>query len=388
MGFTYIKVSLANSADLARWESIELLVDSGALFTSIPRGILERLGIRPIMRRKLRVYGGGIVERDLGNAIIEYKDSRAGATIIFGEPEDAPILGATSLESLGYQLDPVTGELKPIELLMLHISKMEPIKVVVHGALGRMGREVLNALCQDPGLEPVGAVEREVSKDSLPLPDGSKSIPFSANLGLILEQCQPQVLVDFTIAEATRKAVPIAVKHKINLVIGTTGLLPDDLAQIDKLTLERELGAIVAPNFALGAVVMVHLAKVAARFFDYAEIIELHHEGKADAPSGTALSTVRAMLDSRDKPFIHPLTQKETLPGTRGGELGGVALHSVRLPGLVAHQEVIFGAQGQTLSLRHDATSRECYIPGILLAIKKVIGLKGLTYGLDALLGL
>ncbi len=264
----------------------------------------------------------------------------------------------------------------------------QPIKVVVHGALGRMGREVINALCHDNQLKLVGAVEREVSKNYLPLPDGSGSIPFSSDLELLIRQCYPDVLVDFTIAEATMLAVRTATKHKVNLVIGTTGLSSGDLAEIGRLAITDEVGVVVAPNFALGAVVMTHLAKVAAKFFDYAEIVEMHHEQKVDAPSGTALSTARAMVEARGKPFLYPEVQKETLGGTRGGELEGIALHSMRLPGLLAHQEVILGAAGQTLKIRHDTISRECYMPGVILAVKRVGELKGLVYGLDKLLGL
>ncbi len=264
----------------------------------------------------------------------------------------------------------------------------QPVKVVVHGALGRVGREVLNALCHDPQLEPVGAVEREVSKEYLPLPDGSGDIPFSSNLEALLQQCHPEVLVDFSVAEATMPAVRTAAKHKVNLVIGTTGLTAEDLQEIDQLATDNKVGAVVAPNFALGAVVMVHFAKIAAKLFDYAEIIEMHHEQKADSPSGTALSTAKAMSESRGKPFLHSTIQKETLSSTRGGQVEGIALHSVRLPGLMAHQEVILGAPGQTLTIRHDTINRECYMPGVVLAIKRVTELEGLTYGLDTLLGL
>ncbi len=263
-----------------------------------------------------------------------------------------------------------------------------PIRVVVHGALGRMGREVINALCADPQMEPVGAVDKRAREKHFTLPDQSRDIPLSSNLETLLEQTNPEALVDFGVAEATLPAVRTAVSHRVNLVIGTTGLSAEDLAEIDQLAKTKEVGAIVAPNFALGAVVMIHLAKIAARFFDHAEIVEMHHEQKIDAPSGTALSTARAMLEARGKPFLCPQIQKESLGGTRGGELEGIALHSVRLPGLMAHQEVIFGTAGQTLTIRHDTINRECYMPGVILALKKVGELKGLTYGLDILLGL
>lgn len=264
----------------------------------------------------------------------------------------------------------------------------QPIKVVVNGALGRMGSEVLNALCRHSQLEPVGAVDKMASEEKLYLPDQSGSIPLSSDLEVILKLSHPDVLVDFSVAEATLPAVRIAVKHRANLVIGTTGLSAENLAEIDQLAMANGIGAIVAPNFALGAVVMIHLAKIAARFFEWAEIIEMHHEKKLDAPSGTALSTARAMLEARGKPFLYSSVQKESLSGARGGELEGIALHSMRLPGLMAHQEVILGTDGQTLTIRHDTINRECYMPGVVLAIQKVGEIKGLTYGLDTLLGL
>jgi len=146
------------------------------------------------------------------------------------------------------------------------------------------------------------------------------------------------------------------------------------------------VGVVVAPNFALGAVLMMHLAKIAGKYLDHAEIIELHHDRKTDAPSGTALSTAKAMAQARGKPFSTPEAGKTS--DSRGGQVEGVTIHSVRLPGLMAHQEVMLGGPGQTLSIRHDTISRECYMPGIMLAIREVGKRKGLVYGLDNLLGL
>ena len=263
---------------------------------------------------------------------------------------------------------------------------MKPIKVVVNGALGRMGREVINTLCHEPEMQVVGAVELQVTEDYLPLPDSSSVVPFSSNLDYILTSCQPDVLVDFTTAQATMPAVRIATKQGVNLVIGTTGLTADELTEIERLSIACRVGAVVAPNFALGAVVMMHLAKVAAKYFDYAEIIELHHSRKADSPSGTALSTAKAMAKAKGKPFYLPEQRKPS--NSRGEQVEGVAIHSVRLPGLMAHQEIILGGPGQTLSIRHDTINRECYMPGVMLAIKKVVKHKGLIYGLDKLLGL
>ncbi len=264
---------------------------------------------------------------------------------------------------------------------------MSPIKVVVHGALGRVGREVINAVCKEPEIKIVGAVELRVTEDYLLLPDGSGKVPFSSNLDNILTSCQPDVLVDFTIAQATMSAAHIAAKRGVNLVVGTTGLTAEQIGEIERLSIANKIGAVVAPNFALGAILMIHLAKIAAKYLDYAEIIELHHHLKADAPSGTALSTAKVMAASRGKPFNSPPLQGQT-PASRAEQVEGVTIHSVRLPGFLAHQEVIFGAPGQTLSIRHDTISRECYMPGVILAIKEVVKRKGLVYGLDTLLNL
>lgn len=263
---------------------------------------------------------------------------------------------------------------------------MKPIKIVVNGALGRVGREVVNALCHEPEIQIVGAVELRIAEDYLTLPDSS-TVPFSSNLEHILTSCQPHVLVDFTTAQAVIPSVRIATKQGVNLVIGTTGLTTDELDEIDRLATAYKVGAVVAPNFALGAVLMIHLAKIAAKYFDYAEITELHHHLKADAPSGTALSTAKAMAQAKGKPFQHPPEQRKPT-ASRGEQVEGITIHSVRLPGLMAHQEVLLGAPGQTLSIRHDTISRECYMPGVISAIKEVVKRQGLVYGLDTLLGL
>jgi len=264
---------------------------------------------------------------------------------------------------------------------------MKQIRVVVNGALGRMGREVVKAVCNEPETQVVGAVELEVAEDSLPLPDSSGTVPFSSNLDYILTSCQPDVLVDFTIAQVTMPAVRIATKRGVNLVIGTSGLTADELSEVDRLAKAHQVGAVVAPNFALGAVLMIHLAKIAAKYLDCAEIIELHHNQKADSPSGTALATAKAMAAARGKPFRLSPKQSQT-SDSRGKWAEEISIHSVRLPGLVAHQEVLLGGQGQTLSIRHDTINRECYMPGVILAIKEVVKRQGLIYGLDTLLGL
>lgn len=261
------------------------------------------------------------------------------------------------------------------------------IKVVVNGALGKMGREVVNAVCHEPETKLVGAVDVNLKSDFLLLPDSTDRVPLSSDLDNIIKAQKPDVVIDFSTAKATVPTARAVTKNKIHLVSGTTGLSQTDLEEIDRLAKTNGVGVIWASNFALGAVVMMHLAKIAAKYFDYAEIIELHHHLKTDAPSGTALTTARAMAQIRGKPFLVP-SDKDSTMKSRGEQIEGVALHSVRLPGLMAHQEVLFGIAGQTLSIRHDTISRECYMPGILLAVKQVHNYKGLVSGLAALLGL
>lgn len=264
---------------------------------------------------------------------------------------------------------------------------MPQIRVVVSGT-GKMGREILAAVCGDADLEPVGVLEKFSAEEYVSLPDGSGLVHLDKDPQALFARARPDVVIDFTNAEWTPHVVKAALENGIRLVIGTTGLSEDLLSDLERACKEKGLGAVAASNFAIGAVLMMHLAKVAARHLEHAEIIELHHNQKADAPSGTAIATAQGMLASRGRPFIEASTQKETLSGTRGGSLGGIAIHSVRLPGLVAHQEVIFGGTGQTLTIRHDSTGRDSFMPGVLLATKEVMNRSELVRGLDKLIGL
>jgi 4-hydroxy-tetrahydrodipicolinate reductase len=203
-----------------------------------------------------------------------------------------------------------------------------------------------------------------------------------------LAAMNPDVVIDFTNAAWTPVLAEAALEKGVRLVIGTTGLDQAFLERLGRDCAQRRLGAVVAPNFALGAVLMVYFARQAAKFFDSAEIIELHHDGKADAPSGTAKATAEGMVAARGRPFVRNVPEREPLPGSRGAELGGVTIHAVRLPGLVAHQEVIFGGTGQTLTIRHDSTGRDSFMPGVLLAVRRVMELDRLVVGLEELLGL
>jgi len=252
-----------------------------------------------------------------------------------------------------------------------------------------MGQMVCRTVADQGDMVLVAAIDRSHTGESIGKMIGHPrvDVPISDELDRLLE-AEVEVAVDFTHPEVVLDNVRWCVSHAINLVVGTTGLTAEDLDEIREL-IEGEGGepnVIVAPNFALGAVLMQHFAAIAARFFPAVEIIELHHDAKADAPSGTSLATARRLEEERSAAYRGP--EAESVEGVRGGEVDGIRIHSVRLPGLVAHQEVIFGGQGQTLTIRHDSVDRGSFMPGVLLAIKTVLTRPGLTVGLDSLLDL
>jgi 4-hydroxy-tetrahydrodipicolinate reductase len=263
---------------------------------------------------------------------------------------------------------------------------MDRISVVVSGS-GFMGREVLAAVTREPDLEPLGVVEKFSSEDSVALPDGSGRIPVSSDAAALIAKLKPRVIIDFTNAQWTPEVARAALANGASMVIGTTGLPEPFINELAVACQEKGLGAFIAPNFALGAVVAIHLAAIAARFFDYAEITEMHQEKKLDAPSGTAVAFARAMAAGRGKPFEHTMPEKDTLPGARGSVYEGIAIHSQRMPGFVAHHEITFGGLGQSLRIRHDSVGRDSFIPGVLLATREVVNRKELIVGLDKLIG-
>jgi 4-hydroxy-tetrahydrodipicolinate reductase len=243
------------------------------------------------------------------------------------------------------------------------------VRVGVLGATGRMGRATCQAVQEAADLELVAAVAR------------------ATGLGELLG-AGAEVVVDFSRPEATAAAGRALLAEGVHLVSGTTGLADEVMDELANLAGKADNGNLVwAPNFALGAVLAMHFAAVAGRFYPAAEVIELHHQGKADAPSGTALRTARAIAAARGQP-VGQAGGQESVPGVRGGEVDGVRVHSVRLPGLVAHQEVIFGGQGEVLTLRHDSLDRSSFMPGVLLAVRAVADRPGVTVGLEPLLGL
>jgi 4-hydroxy-tetrahydrodipicolinate reductase len=259
-------------------------------------------------------------------------------------------------------------------------------RVGVVGAGGKMGRLVSAAVAGDPDLELVAAVDPSEAGRSLHEATGVTGSDLSvAAEAQALVESGVEVAVDFTRPDVVMDTVRFCVEHGIYVVVGTTGIGPDRLEEIEGWLGEHpDVGVVVAPNFSVGAVVGQRLAEEAARFFPAAEVIELHHDQKVDAPSGTAAATARRIAAARKESWTGPTGGEEY----RGGDVDGVRVHSIRLPGLVAHQEVIFGAQGQTLTIRHDAPDRSCYMPGVLLAVKQVADRPGLTFGLEPLLGL
>jgi 4-hydroxy-tetrahydrodipicolinate reductase len=242
------------------------------------------------------------------------------------------------------------------------------IRVALAGHRGRTGREVARALEAAPDIEYVGGVGR------------------GDDLASLLESARPQAFVDFTEPSAALANALTAVAGGAAPVVGTTGLGAEAVDSLEAACRKAGVGGIVAANFAIGAVVMMHIAAVAAPYFEAAEVVEMHHAGKVDAPSGTALATARRLAAIRRFTYNRP--EKTPLEGTRGGVEGGVAVHSVRLPGLVADQEVLLGLPGQTLTITHRTTSREAFAPGVLLALRQVVAGPRFYRALDELLDL
>jgi 4-hydroxy-tetrahydrodipicolinate reductase len=256
---------------------------------------------------------------------------------------------------------------------------MSQIKVGVVGAGGRIGRLVCAAVALDDDLELAAAIDRHAVGET------RHGVTVTGDLRSLADSgCE--VVVDFTVADAARVTLPWLAMHGVHAVVGTTGFSESDITSFR----EEFSGSncIIASNFAISAVLMMRFAELAAPYFDSAEIIELHHDGKIDAPSGTAVSTVQRMAAASGEWTPDP-TQHEAYPGARGGVgPAGIHVHSVRMRGLVAHQEVILGAHGQTLTIRQDSYDNASYIPGVILACKHIAEHPGLTLGLDSLLGM
>ena len=270
-----------------------------------------------------------------------------------------------------------------------------PIPVVVNGAAGKMGREVIKAVAQAEDMMLVGAVDKNPDYRGQDVGEvagcGELEVPIVDDLESILvvatqEQVQG-VMVDFTHPDGVYDNVRSAIAYGVRPVVGTTGLSNKQLQDLAEFADKASTGCLIIPNFSIGMVLLQQAAIQASQYFEHVEIIELHHNQKADAPSGTAIKTAQ-MLSDLGKTYNPPYVQEtESIPGAKGSLVGdNIRVHSVRLPGLIAHQEVIFGAQGEIYTLRHDTSDRSCYMAGVLLSIRKVTELKSLVYGLEKIL--
>jgi 4-hydroxy-tetrahydrodipicolinate reductase len=269
------------------------------------------------------------------------------------------------------------------------------IPVVVNGATGKMGREIVKAVSQAQDMTLIGAIARNpqyVGEDIGEIVGcGALEVPvtneYESMMAMLSQEKELGVVVDVTHPDAVYNNVRSAIAYGVRPVVGTTGLSLAQLQELAEFADKASTGCLVAPNFSIGVVLMQQAAIQASQYFDHVEIIELHHNQKADAPSGTAVQTAQ-MLAELGKTYNPQLVEEtEKIAGARGAQADeGIRIHSVRLPGLVAHQEIIFGAQGQIYTLRHDASDRTCYMPGVLLSIRKVLGLKTLVYGLEKIL--
>ncbi|MNH83933.1 4-hydroxy-tetrahydrodipicolinate reductase [compost metagenome] len=259
------------------------------------------------------------------------------------------------------------------------------IRVAVAGAAGRMGKEVVKMVLEDAELELAAAVNRSgegVDAGTLVgLP--ACGIKVQSDLELALIESKAQVLVDFTTPQFAYTNTELAIRLGVSPVVGTTGFTPEQIEDLDKQCKSKGIGGLIAPNFSIGAILMMKFAAQAAKHFPNLEIIEYHGDQKLDAPSGTAVKTAELIAQNREELRQGNPQEEETIEGSRGGYYNGFRIHSVRLPGVFAQQEVIFGGFGQTLKIRHDSYERAGYMPGVSLAVKKVVGYQGMIYGFE-----
>jgi len=275
------------------------------------------------------------------------------------------------------------------------MSQDNLIPVVVNGAAGKMGKEVIKAIASSDDMMLVGAVDQNPAVLGQDVGEvagcGALEVPIMNDLeGVLVLATQHKtqgVMVDFTHPDSVYENVRSAIAYGVRPVVGTTGLSPKQINDLTDFADKASTGVLIIPNFSIGIVLMQQAAIQAAQYFDHVEIIELHHNQKADAPSGTAIKTAE-MLSGMGKTYNPPQVEEtEHIEGAWGSLCGdNIRLHSVRLPGLIAHQEIIFGAAGQIYTLRHDTSDRSCYMPGVLLSIRKITELKSLVYGLEKII--
>ncbi|XLQ11455.1 MAG: 4-hydroxy-tetrahydrodipicolinate reductase [cyanobacterium endosymbiont of Epithemia adnata isolate EadnSB Bon19] len=269
------------------------------------------------------------------------------------------------------------------------------IPVVVNGAAGKMGREVIKAVSQAEDMMLVGAVDHNPDYHGQDVGEvagcGALEVPIINDLQSILvlaaEKKVQGVMVDFTRPDGVYENVRSAIAYGVRPVVGTTGLSEEKIKELGEFAEKASTGCLIIPNFSIGMVLLQQAAIQASQYFNHVEIVELHHNQKVDAPSGTAVKTAQMLSDLGKMYNLPSVKETETIQGARGG-LGNnnIRIHSVRLPGLIAHQEILFGAKGELYTLRHDTSDRSCYMTGVLLAIRKITQLKSLIYGLEKIL--
>ena len=261
------------------------------------------------------------------------------------------------------------------------------LKVLVNGADGRMGSQVVKAVYEDKELELVGGVSiTNIGKDMGELAGiGTLDMVVREGLGQAIDELKPDVVVDFTSPKAIFNNAKTVIEHGVNMVVGTTGLTAEQRGELGKMADAKGTCIFIAPNFGLGAVLMMKISTEVAKYLPDVEIIEMHHNNKLDAPSGTSIMTANMIAAARAEAGIEPAPDKthESLDGARGAKVDGITIHSVRLPGYVAHQQVMFGGYGEYLTIRHDSIDRKSFMPGVILAVKKVGSHPGLTFGLE-----
>ena len=249
----------------------------------------------------------------------------------------------------------------------------DKIKIAVCGSNGKMGQEVIKAVKSAEDMELTAEID---------IVNGQYSSIKEAKDAVSID-----VLIDFTQPASIYENALFCLNNGINIVIGTTGLKDEQIKELETLSKANNLGCLIAPNFSTGAVLMMMFAKMASKYFKNAEIIELHHNQKKDAPSGTAVKTALMMSEENSDFTFGNCLEKETIDGARGAEAyNNIHIHSVRLPGYIASQEVLFGSSGQILTIRHDSMNRECYMPGVLMAVRHVFGNKDFVYGLEKIM--
>lgn len=262
------------------------------------------------------------------------------------------------------------------------------IKIVIAGPRGNMGKEAVKMVERETEFQLVAVVDHKFNGFMMKDVDGMEplDIPVYEDMSVCFQQEDCDVLIDLTSPEFGKKHMLTAFEYGVRPVVGTTGFTEADIAQLSSIAEDKQLGAIIAPNFAIGAILLMKFSQMAAKYMSDVEIIEQHHDRKLDAPSGTAMKTAQMIAEVREPKLQGHPDETEQLTGVRGGEYEGMRIHSVRLPGLVAHQEVIFGGEGQSLKLRHDSFNRTSFMPGVKLACETVMNLSVLVYGLDQII--